>query len=85
MQLQQLQEIVGNGRFFSITFVKRDNTIRKLNGRTSVKKYVTGEGLKFDPATRNLLGVFDVQIGEYRFVNANTVISIKANGREYVL
>lgn len=75
-----------NGKIFSCEFKKKTTgEVRKFNCRTGVGKYVKGIGQKFDPAKKNLLGVF--VIGEndkkgaecYRFINLEGVISI--NGR----
>lgn len=73
-----------SGAIMTVTFVKRTNDeIRVLNCRKGVKKDQTGEGLKFNPIQRNLLPVFDMKKGAYRFVNLETIKSIKADKREY--
>ncbi len=47
MTKQELQDMVG-GRFFHVTFVKKDGTVRQMNARLGVKKYLKdmpqGEG-----------------------------------------
>lgn len=75
-----------SGAIMTITFIKRTNgAIRVLNCRKGVKKDQTGEGLKFNPIKRNLLPVYDMKKGVYRFVNLETVTNIKADKREYAV
>lgn len=76
-----LFELLNTGRIFTAVFEKRtDGSIRKMNARTGVKKYLkAGGSLKFSPFERGLLPVFDVQVREgngYRFINVPELISI---------
>ncbi len=73
------------GRIFSAKFIKKDNTVRNMVGRLHVKKGVTGEGMKFDPFEKGLLGVFDMQKNAFRMVNINTLIGVKLDGNEYAV
>ncbi len=70
------------GKFFTVTFVKKDGNIRTINCRTNVQKYTNGKGLKFDPIKKNLLPVYDVQLNEYRFVNILTIIDLNILGEK---
>ena len=72
-----------NGKIFSAVFVKKDGEKRKIVCRRGVSKYVTGKGLGFNPATRSLIGVFDMHKKAYRFISLNTLEKIKVNGTEY--
>lgn len=71
------------GKFFSVTFVKKDGSIRVLNGRLGVKKYTHGGELKFDPEGKGLMVVFDVIKKGYRMINLGTVRKIKFK-KEYI-
>ena len=51
--------------------------------RQGVIKYVKGVGLKFKPEERNLIGVFDMHKVAYRFINLETLMSLKVKGVEY--
>lgn len=73
-----------NGRFFSVEFLKKDASTRRLNGRVGVKRYVKGTGMAYDPEERGLLVVYDLQKRGYRMVNLETVKRIKCWGKEYV-
>ena len=72
-----------NGKIFSAIFTKKDGEKRKMVCRQGVAKYVKGVGLKFKPEERNLIGVFDMHKGAYRFINIETLMSLKVKGVEY--
>lgn len=65
-----------NGRIFSVEFVKKDNTVRKMVCRTGVKKHLKGGELAYDPIEKGLLAVFDMEKAEYRMINLRTIINI---------
>ena len=72
-----------NGKIFSAVFTKKDGQKRLMNCRLKVKKYVKGVGLKFKPQDRGLIGVFDLQKDQHRFINLNTLETLKISGIEY--
>ena len=74
-----------NGKIFSAVFIKKDGEKRKIVCRRGVSKYVTGKGLGFNPASRDLVGVFDMQKKAYRFINANTLEQITVRGKTYII
>ena len=76
-------KMVNNGRIFGATFIKKDGTIRVMNCRRGVSKGVTGEGLKFNPQDKQLLGVFDMQKNQHRFINLQTLSQIRHGGQVY--
>lgn len=48
------------GKVFGVTFIKRSTgSPRHMVARTGVRKDVTGEGKRFDPAAHNLLTVHE--------------------------
>ena len=65
------------GRIFSVTFIKKDGTVRRMAARLGVRKGVKGVGLKFDPSERGLMVVFDMHKREFRMINLNTIIELK--------
>jgi hypothetical protein len=73
--LEQIKKT--NGRIFSVTFVKKDGTIRKMTARLGVKKDLKGVGLKFNPSERSLVVVFDMHKRAYRMINLQTIITFK--------
>lgn len=70
-----------NGRIFHVNFIKKDGSERKMLCRTGVTKHLKGGELSYDPIEKGLLSVFDMEKGEYRMVNLNTIITIKADGK----
>ena len=64
------------GRFFSVTFEKKDGSLRKMVCRTGVKKRLKGGTLKHNPAEFGHAIVYDVQKKGYRTINMNTVKDI---------
>ena len=68
---------------FSVVFLKKDGTIRKMLCRFGVKKHLKGGKLAFNPLERALLVVFDMQKEAYRMINLETLMSINMKGVEY--
>ena len=62
-----------NGRFFSCVTLKSDGSYRKWVARTGVKKGVKGVGRK--NTKENLVTVFDMQINQFRTLDANKLLS----------
>ena len=67
-----------NGRFFSCTFIKKDGSMRVMNGRIGCHKGVKGVGRKFQK--ENLVTVFDAQAKEYRMINVDTMLTFNCGG-----
>ena len=74
-----------NGRIFRAVFVKKDGTERTMVGRTRVHKGVNGTGMSYDPESRGLMPVFDMQKDAWRMVNTNTMTSLKCGGMDITL
>ena len=62
-----------NGRFFSVSFIKKDGTERRMTARLGVKKGIKGVGLKFNPSDHNLMVVYDIHKRAYRMINLLTI------------
>lgn len=78
---EQLINNTSNGKIFSATFIKKDGTLRTINCRRGVSKGVKGVGMSFDPLSRGLLTVFDMQKKGFRMINLDTLIEAKVNGK----
>ena len=61
------------GRFFSCTFIKKNGSMRVMNGRIGCHKGVKNIGRKFQK--ENLMTVFDAQAKEYRMINVDTMLT----------
>jgi len=71
-----------NGGFLTVSFIKKDGSLRTLNGRLGVVKGVRGTGRAQSPALPYIT-VFDVQIGEFRKVNLSTIRTINCGKQTY--
>lgn len=78
MNKEKIIELVGN-KFFTISFIKKDGTLRKMNARLGVTKHLKGGKKSYNPDDFNYLTVFDLAKKQYRTVNLNTVKEVKAN------
>lgn len=69
-----------NGQFFTVEFIKKDNTLRRMNCRTGVKKYLIKNGRKIktvSPFENGVLKVYDLGAKAYRSISIDTIKSIK--------
>lgn len=72
------------GKVFGVTFVKRTTgELRTMNARLGVKKYVTGEGLKFNPKAYALIPVFEMPKQQYRMINLEGLTQLNLEGEKY--
>jgi hypothetical protein len=69
------------GKVFSVSFYKKDGTLRKLQGRLGVKKDLKG-CVNTVKAYTEYLTVYEMHVG-YRNVNLNTIDSITFCGKTY--
>ena len=84
MNSNELASIVAasNGRFVSVTFIKKDGTERSMLCRLGVTKHLKGGESKLN--ADQYLTVFDVQKEAYRAINKETILSVKLAGTTYV-
>jgi len=64
-----------NGKIFTVTFIKKDGSLRTLNGRLGVTKHLKGGSSTLDP--NQYITVFDLKTKAYRAVNKFTIQSVK--------
>jgi len=83
MNSNELASIVAasNGRFVSVTFIKKDGTERSMLCRLGVTKHLKGGESKLN--ADQYLTVFDVQKEAYRAINRDTIVSVKLAGATY--
>jgi len=73
-----------NGRIFSSTFIKKDNTIRTLTCRLGKRyKSKTGRNAPYKAQNYNLLPVYDMKIKDFRMLNFNTLLTLTINKTNY--
>jgi hypothetical protein len=83
--VEKIIDGINRGKFFTAIFTKKDGTERTMNCRKQVKKDQVGGELKYSPEKHGLRSVYDVQIGQYRMVNVQTVSEIRANRKRYLV
>jgi hypothetical protein len=71
------------GKFFGVTFVKKNGEVREMNARLGVKKGVTGAGMKYNPAEHDLITAFDVAKNNFRMINVRTLQRLSLEGQTY--
>jgi len=82
MNTQHITELIKGtkGKFFSVEFVKKDGSVRKMTARLGVRKGITGKGLAFNPAEKDLMVVWATDRKKHRMINLKTINAIKFNG-----
>jgi len=82
---QKIKDYKGH-QFFTVEFVKRtNNEVRKMNCRKGVRKGVRGGGLRFDPVSKGLVSVFDVPLGQHRFISLDTIKRVNMMGKRFIV
>ena len=72
-----------NGKFFTVTFIKKDGSVRVMNARLGVEVYLRGGQLAYDAESKGLITVYDMKSKGYRMVNVNTIKYLKIGRNEY--
>ena len=73
------------GKFFTITFIKKDKSERRMTARTGVKKGVNGQGMKYNPSDYGMKSVYDMAKLEWRMINFKTATRLKIGKKDYVI
>ena len=69
------------GKFVSVTFVKKDGSLRTLTGRLGVTKHLKGGVSTLDP--NQYITIFDVVNKGYRAVNRGAIQSVTFEGETH--
>ena len=72
-----------NGKFFSITFVKKCGTIRKATARTGVRKGTKGIGLGYNATDKGIKILWVCDAENFRAIKLNSILGIKFKGKNY--
>lgn len=79
MNKKLFKQLVGN-KFFTVTFKKKDGTLRTMNCRLGVKKHLKGGTKSYDDSKFNYVTVYDLVKKGYRIVNLDAIKQIKTKG-----
>jgi len=95
IQVKETLDNLKGGTIYSVTFVKKDGTLRVMNSIKNTHKGIKGVGLKFDANERGFVPVYDLQLAKanhgtdpskcWRMINLNTVQKIVINKEEYLI
>jgi hypothetical protein len=66
------------GKFFTVSFIKKDGSTRVMNCRLGVTKHLKGGVSTLNPT--EYLTVYDMQAEGYRAVNLSTIVSVVCGG-----
>jgi len=71
-------EIIRSKKIFSAEYIKKDGSVRKIVGRTGVKKHLKPNARKrsYNPNERGYVTVYDFSIKDYRLINLQTLIRV---------
>jgi len=91
--IQAVELIKDTNNIFTVTFIKKDNTLREMNCRLNVSKYTNGKGQAYNPADYDLLTVYDMKEARkledidkakaYRNINLRTLQTLTVNGESF--
>lgn len=77
-----------NGKLFSVTFIKKDGSVRDMVCRLGVAKHTKG-GVSKTAHIPNLITVFEMVPGDdkprFRNVNVDTIQNLKVNGEVFTI
>ena len=75
------------GRFFTVLVLKKDGTVRAINGRVGVKKHLRGGVVPNGHVAtlKDMLVVYDVKEKGYRAINKHNVLAVRVNKVEMVV
>ena len=89
---KQMISELKNGTIYSVTFIKKDGSVRLMNSIKGIGRGVKGVGLKFDAEEKNLIPVYDIQLAKkdpanpdkcWRMINVETIIEVSVNKEKY--
>lgn len=82
MKNKLMEKIIESGKICSVTFVKKDGSLRTLVGRTGVSKHVKGGARTSDNS--QYIMFWDKNEGRvgngYRNINRDTIVAVKGLG-----
>jgi hypothetical protein len=75
---EELVSIVenSNGKMLNLKTVKDNGEFRSLTGRLGVRKGTNGNGLKFNPAEKGLIVIWDKDKQEHRMVRKENIYEV---------
>jgi hypothetical protein len=83
-QVERVLNHIPHSAIFSITFIKKDQSVRDMNCRRGVIKHLTPNPKREKPVMpSNYVTVYDLHAKGYRHINIDTTLRISARGRVF--
>jgi hypothetical protein len=82
MMTHWLASAKDSGRFFSVLFIKQDGSLRSMNCRGGVRKFLKNADAAPRTTPEGVFVVFDVKAMAYRSIPMERILAIRANGAE---
>ena len=85
------KDLLKSGQFVTVTFTKKDGTVRVLNGRAGVRKGVKGVGMNYNADDKGIVILYEVNnpaenpSDKYRAVRIASIVNFKHKGQEYTI
>lgn len=81
--MEKLDSIIDatNGKIFSVVFIKKDGTERRMVARLGVTKHLKGGECTLN--REQYIIAFDMAKKAYRAINRDTIVSVSAMGENY--
>ena len=78
-------EIINNtqGKFFTVTFVKKCGTVRKATARTGVRKGTKGIGLGYNATDKGIKILWVCDAENFRAIKLDAILKIRFKGKTY--
>lgn len=86
ISIEKAVELMDSGKIFTAFFLKRTtNKMRSMNARCKVNKGVTGKGLSFNPAEKNLKVVYEIPEEHHKTIDLRGLVVLKAKGKTFLI
>lgn len=91
-EIEQMISNLANGTIYSVSFIKKDGSVRLMNSIKGTGKGVKGVGAKYDFQSKGLLPVYDLQLAKqnpgapekaWRTVSLATIFQLKVDKEVY--
>lgn len=76
----RLVELLNSGKIVGLKFTTKRGELRRMAARGGVERYRRGGELTYDPASKGLVVVFDMNRRVYRSVAVDRVYEVTAGG-----
>jgi hypothetical protein len=86
---KKLLKEFGDNKLFTVTFIKKDGSVRHMTCRNGVKKHLNPNSRGMSEAQlenlelNNILRVFEMPAGQYRSIPCDRLLEIKGHGYKF--